>query len=51
MTASNIRREIVDLISINERIQSTVLMGETFHDDERERVRNKGQLRDEGVTK
>ena len=32
--ALNIRKEVLDLISLNEKIQSTLLMGDRLSDDE-----------------
>ena len=40
MATLNIRKEILQLISVNEKIQSGLLMGESLHEDEREIVGN-----------
>ncbi len=37
---NGIRKEVLQLISVNEKIQSTLLMGERLQDDEREIVKN-----------
>ena len=38
--ALNIRKEILQLISLNERIQSTLLMGDRLNEDEIQIVKN-----------